>query len=308
MKQIVSGALKTAFAALATVGLFTTMMLARLSIRTVAATKPAHVLPAQMSLADHYLDIMKRHLTRSDYDASNESRIPVPVRHFLSARGLRLSQLAPDSQDEGTAWPETAETMIGIKRLDNLQYCIRDVLARKVPGDLIECGAWRGGATIFMRAALFAYNDPGRRVWVADSFEGLPAPDPATYPADLHDEHFKQGDQLAVGVDTVRLNFARYGLLDDRVKFLVGWFKNTLPQSLIERLAVLRIDADMYEGTIQALESLYSKVSPGGYVIIDDYGAMESCQAAVNEFRQREGITTPLQKIDWTGVYWQKFE
>jgi len=306
MKQILSGTLKIAIAVLATVGLLTMVVLAKLSIPTVAAAKPAHVLPAQTSLADHYLDVMKRHLTRSDYDASDESSIPVPVRRFLNARGLRLSQLAPNSQDEGTAWPETAETMIGIKRLDNIQYCVRDVLARKVPGDLIECGAWRGGATIFMRAALFAYNDPDRRVWVADSFEGLPAPDPATYPADLHDEHFKQGDQLAVGVDTVRLNFARYGLLDDRVKFLVGWFKNTLPHAPIERLAVLRVDADMYEGTIQALESLYSKVSPSGYVIIDDYGYTKSCQMAVNEFRQKKGITTPLQKIDWTGVYWQK--
>jgi O-methyltransferase len=141
---------------------------------------------------------------------------------------------------------------------------------------------------------------------VADSFQGLPAPDPGTYPADIGDEFFKHGDQLAVPVDSVRLNFARYGLMDNRVKFLVGWFKDTLSKAPIERLSILRIDADMFEGTIQALESLYSKVSPGGYIIVDDYGAVDGCRKAVDDFRQQERITAPMTKIDWTGVYWRK--
>lgn len=143
---------------------------------------------------------------------------------------------------------------------------------------------------------------------VADSFQRLPAPSPGTYPSDLGEEGFKQGDQVAIPVDRVRLNFARYGLLDNRVKFLVGWFKDTLPQAPIERLSILRIDADMYEGTIQSLESLNSKVSPGGYVIVDDYGAIQSCRKAVDDFRQHQRIAAPLKEIDWTGVYWQKDE
>jgi O-methyltransferase len=308
MKRLITFSIEALLAALAVFGLLTTVLITRLSVHTVAATKPTHVLRADTSLAEHYLDVMKRHLTRSDYNASTEEEIPVPIRKFLKARGLRLSQLAQDSQEEGSAWPESAETMIGMKRLDNLQYCIQDVLARNVPGDLIECGAWRGGATIFMRAALLAYNDPARRVWVADSFQGLPAPNPAAYPVDLGEELFTHGDQLAIPVDTVRLNFARYGLLDNRVKFLVGWFKDTLPQAPIERLSVLRIDADMYEGTIQSLEALYSKVSPGGYVIVDDYGGLPRCRKAVDDFRQQQRITEPLKKIDWTGVYWRKPE
>jgi O-methyltransferase len=250
---------------------------------------------------------MKRHLTRSDFRSTTMQGVPEDLRRFLGDRGIELARYAPNSEDEGTAWPEFAETMIGMKRLDNLHFCIRDALARKVPGDLIECGAWRGGATIFMRAALLAYGDQDRRVWVADSFEGLPAPNPKMYPADVGDELFKR-DQLAVPADAVRLNFARYGLLDDRVKFLVGWFKDTLPGAPIERLAVLRVDADMYEGTFQALDILHAKVSPGGYVIIDDYGALQSCRKAVDDFRRQHGITAPIQKVDWTGVYWQKPE
>jgi O-methyltransferase len=292
---------------LALLGFVVTMLVTRLSDRNVSDTRPAHVLRADASLADHYLDVIKRHLTRSDYAVSTEQGVPKAVRQFLNVRGLRLSQgISLENQEDGSAAsPESAETMIGMKRLDNLHNCIRDVLTRNVPGDLIECGAWCGGATIFMRAALFAYNDPERRVWVADSFQGLPPPSPGKYPADLGDEFFKD-QQLAIPVNTVRLNFAQYGLLDDRVKFLVGWFKDTLPQAPIERLSILRVDADMYEGTIQSLESLYSKVSPSGYIIVDDYGSVSGCRRAVDDFRQQQHITAPLKKIDWSGVYWQK--
>jgi O-methyltransferase len=293
---------------LALVGFITATLVTRLTDRNVSDARPAHTLRADASLAEHYLDAIKRHLTRSDYEVSTEQGVPKPVRQFLKVRGLRLAQeISQDSQEDGSAAsPEAAETMIGLKRLDNLHYCIRDVLTHNVPGDLIECGAWRGGATIFMRAALLAYNDPERRVWVADSFQGLPPPNPAKYPADLGDEFYKDAEHLAVGVDTVRLNFAQYGLLDNRVKFLVGWFKDTLPKAPIDRLSILRVDADMYEGTIQALEALYPKVSPGGYIIVDDYGAVIGCRKAVEDFRQQQHITVPLTKIDWTGVFWQK--
>jgi len=306
VKRAIKLSIQIVLAALAAIGLLSMTLIAKLSVHTVAAAKPPHTLRADASLAEHYLDVMKRHLTRSDYNDSNEQQVPVPVRQYLHARGLKLSQAVPDAQEDGRSWPESAETMIGLKRLDNLHACIRDVLEHGVPGDLIECGAWRGGATIFMRAALLAYGDSGRRVWVADSFEGLPAPNLAQYPADIDSELFKNGDQLAVGVNTVKLNFARYGLLDDRVKFLVGWFKDTLPKAPIDRLAVLRVDADMYEGTIQSLEALYSKVSPGGFVIIDDYGYDKGCRKAVDDFRQKQGITEPLETIDWTGAYWRK--
>jgi O-methyltransferase len=305
VKRLIVLSIQAVLVVLATIGLATTLLVGKLSVHAVSATKPAHVLKADTSLAEHYLDVMKRHLTRSDTTSLTDQNVATPVQNFLRARGLKLAQMAPDSQEDGSAWPESAETMIGLKRLDNLHRCIQDVLAQNVPGDLIECGAWRGGATIFMRAALFAYNDPSRRVWVADSFQGLPAPTPGTYPADLGDEFHKFGE-LAVPVDAVRMNFARYGLLDDRVKFLVGWFKDTLAKAPIERLAVLRVDADMYEGTIQSLEALYSKVSPGGYIIIDDYGAVQGCRKAVDTFRREQHISEPLQKIDWTGVYWQK--
>lgn len=236
-------------------------------------------------------------------------RAPIPIVQGL-LRPLHLEvvrQVRFDSstRGEGRDWPAQAETMIGRKRMDQLRACIEDVLLRDVPGDFIECGVWRGGATIFMRAMLKAYGDAERRVWVADSFQGLPAPDARNFPADSGDQHHRY-EQLAIGLEQVKANFKRYGLLDEQVRFLPGWFKDTLPSAPIDKLAVLRADGDMYESTIQILENLYPKLSVGGYCIIDDYGAVPGCREATEDYRRQHGITEPLQRIDWTGMYWQR--
>jgi hypothetical protein len=208
-----------------------------------------------------------------------------------------------EARAAGRDWPSTAESMIGLFRMDNLHACVLAVLQDGVPGDLMEVGVWRGGATIFMRAALDVLGVRDRRVWAADSFEGLPPPS-AAFPADRGDSHWTYPD-LAVSLDTVQHNFARYGLSQDAVVFVPGWFQDTLPSLTVERLAILRLDADMYESTKVALHSLYPKVSKKGYVIVDDYGALAPCRLAVDEFRQDMGIADPLVTIDWTGVMWK---
>ncbi len=218
---------------------------------------------------------------------------------------VRRAPLDPNARAEGRDWPADAETMIGTRRLDNIQFCVADVLRQNVPGDLIETGVWRGGATILMRAVLKAYGDTDRSVWVADSFQGLPKPDARHTPADTGDTHFAF-DYLAVSADDVKANFARYGLLDNQVHFLVGWFRDTLPHAPIERLSVLRLDGDMYESTMDALQALYPKLSVGGYVIVDDYGNLSPCKAAVDAYRAEHGITEPIERVDWTGVFWQR--
>jgi O-methyltransferase len=211
----------------------------------------------------------------------------------------------PEARRDGRDWPAEGETMIGLVRLDNLEECVHRVLADGVAGDLVEAGVWRGGAAIFMRALLEVYGDDNRLVWIADSFVGLPPPDPTGYPADESDSHW-QFSVLAVSEDEVRTNFARYGLLDERVRFLAGWFRDTLPNAPIGPIAVLRIDADMYESTIVTLRSLYDRVTPGGFVIVDDYGSTPNCRVAVDDFRREAAITEPLVFVDWTGVCWRK--
>jgi hypothetical protein len=156
-----------------------------------------------------------------------------------------------------------------------------------------------------MRGILAAHGVRDRRVWVADSFRGLPVPDAANFPQDVP-EDLSSFEELAVSQEQVRSNFARYGLLDDQVRFLEGWFKDTLPTAPVDALAVLRLDGDYYESTIQILESLYHKVSPGGFVIVDDYGCIEACRQAVTDFRAANGIEDEIVPVDWTGVYWRR--
>jgi O-methyltransferase len=265
------------------------------------------------SSSEMYLSLLKNCLTRSIFGEGYEIVEPrygsakrfifEPTRRLLAAADLMLVRRVPfDAQRraEGMDWPAEAETMIGSHRLDHLQDCVLDVLQRDVPGDLIETGAWRGGATIFMRAALEAYGDVERTVWVADSFAGLPRPDEST--PDQGDIHWTR-PQLQVSLDQVKNNFARYGLLDERVKFLVGWFKDTLPRAPIDRLSILRMDGDMYSSTMDALDNLYSKLSVGGYVIVDDY-SLPGCRAAVEEFRARHNIAEPMQPVGSVAVSW----
>lgn len=258
-------------------------------------------------MADRYLDLLSLCLTRS----MDEPLGRVPHNETTPWKRLRTAayETANDMLGKaGLALAETnmgqRETMISREALENIRSCIETAVNGHIPGDFIECGVWRGGASIFARACLEIYDrDRERRVWCADSFEGLPKPD-SRYAADATDVHWKQGLSVG-GVDTVKTNFAKYGFCD-RVEYLVGWFKDTLPTAPIEKLAVMRLDGDMYESTWQCLEALYPKLSPGGFCIVDDYVCVPGCKQAVDDYRARHGIEEPMVKVDWTVHFWRK--
>ena len=197
---------------------------------------------------------------------------------------------------------EGAYTMIGYKRLCNIEDLILDVVERGVPGDVIETGVWKGGAVIWMKYLLDKLGS-NKKVYVADSFEGLPSPDGERYPLDAGWD-YSTLSHLSISEEQVRKNFDKFGLLDDRVIFVKGWFKDTLP-SLPGPFCIIRLDGDMYESTINALDALYGKLSPGGYCIIDDWCLIPANTAAI-DYRSRNGITDPVIDIDWSGSYWQK--
>jgi hypothetical protein len=256
---------------------------------------------------------MKKSLAGLLYDeqgrevAPRNSLVRAATR-LLGKFGLQLFRRPlhdPQAREEGRDWPSQAHTMIGLKRLDNLQTCIEDTLAGNIPGDLIETGVWRGGASIFMRAVLKAHNIANRTVWVADSFQGLPPPQENKYPQDKGDTHHLFHG-LAVSLEEVNGNFDRYGLLDEQVRFLPGWFRDTLPTTSGETWSVVRLDGDMYESTMDGLTHLYPNLSVGGYLIVDDYGAVDACRQAVDDFRRAQGITEEIQTVDWTGVFWRR--
>lgn len=235
-----------------------------------------------------YLDLMQRILINTIYEDPS----------------LSLHKPEDNPRELGLDWPSQAHSMIGRARMGNLRTLCEDVLARRVPGDFIETGVWRGGSCIFMRALLKAHGVTDRLVWVADSFQGLPPPDPGRYPADAG-AIFHQCDVLSVPLEQVQANFAKYDLLDSQVRFLKGWFKDTLPGAPISRLAILRLDGDMYESTMDCLKALYHKLSPGGYVIVDDH-SIDSCRAAIDDFRSSRRISDGIVDIDGTGAYWRK--
>jgi hypothetical protein len=209
-----------------------------------------------------------------------------------------------DFREQGWDWPSKAPSMIGAKRMDNVRSECERVLQAGVPGDFMETGVWRGGACIMMRAVLRAYGVTDRRVIAADSFAGFPAP---AAEADAGFQ-FHGNEAFAVPLEEVKGAFARYGLLDAQVVFLEGLFRDTLPGAPVERLAVLRLDGDMYESTMDGLVNLYSKLSPGGTLIADDYYLFEAHRRAVDEFRAAHGITDPIVQIDHFGAFWIKVQ
>lgn len=231
-----------------------------------------------------------------------------PIDKLLRTRNFALCKLkyvTEYNRLNGYDWPANADTMIGLNRLNNIELCIHSIINEKIPGDFIETGVWRGGSTILMRAILKELNIRERKVWVADSFQGLPKPDSSNYYADKNNKLFQQ-KIFRVKSEEVKNNFRKYDLLDEQVVFLEGWFKDTLPKAPINKLALLRLDGDMYESTIQALNNLYPKLSSGGYVIIDDYNAFDNCKQAVVDYRNEHKIQDMIIEIDKEAVYWRK--
>ncbi len=274
---------------------------------------------ADRAAATLYLDLLQGALTRSLFDenlvpvdpggTSLKARVAAAMRRALEPRGLVLARRI-DSREAFLDSPpiqqiRTAETLIGPVGLAHLRSCIEDVLDAGVEGDFIETGVWRGGAAIFMRGALAAYGDEERVVWAADSFAGLPHPAATLYPQDEGDDSWVEESWFEIPLETVKRNFERYGLLDERVRFLVGWFHETLPEAPIERLSLIRLDGDMYGSTMEALRFLYPKLSPGGYVIVDDYW-LPNCRAAVEDYRAEQGITEEPVWVDRSIAYWQR--
>ncbi|CAF3284966.1 unnamed protein product [Rotaria socialis] len=203
---------------------------------------------------------------------------------------------------KGLDWPLTGITMVGQRRLINIEWAIRFVIANGVKGDYIECGVWRSGSSVFARAVLKALNNNDRHVWLADSFQGLPK---ARTPHDT--DIWSKMEYLKVSLEEVQTNFRSFNLLDDRVHFCKGYFVDSLPRCNVSRLAVLRMDGDMYESTMDQLFNLYSKLQVGGVIIIDDY-SIEECFRAIVDFRNWHNITEEILSIsgDETGRCWIK--
>jgi O-methyltransferase len=208
------------------------------------------------------------------------------------------------SRNHGHDWPAYAYTMVGRKRLDHLQLCLDTIEQDGIPGDLVETGIWRGGVCIFMTGYLKIHGVGNRTVWGLDSFEGLPKPNAEDFPADKGDKHYTHRE-LRVDLESVRENIRVFGLLDDKIRLVKGFFSQTIPKLPVQKIAILRLDGDMYESTMVVLNNLYSKVAPGGFIVIDDY-SLKNCRMAIDDFMRMNEIVEPVSAIDEYSAYWRK--
>jgi O-methyltransferase len=247
---------------------------------------------AAASARDLYVDL----LVRAVVDAIYGEPMPGP---WWPGNKFDRGERTP-----GTLGPTTAHTMVGVDRLRNVRDLVQAALDENIPGDFIETGVWRGGCCILMRGMLAANGVRGRKVYVADSFAGVPPPKPDLYPVD-RDSRLHLHRELAVPLAVVKANFDRYGLLDEQVVFVEGAFCDTLPSLDCDRFALIRLDGDLYESTYVALDHLHPKVSPGGFVIIDDFGVVPECRQAVLDYRARNKIEAAMHTVDRSGIWWR---
>lgn len=261
---------------------------------------------------DLYLDLLKKALMATLYEEGRWTVLGTGKTWFrrMIATALRKRSVLlissrefdPKRRANGNDWPIIGFTMVGDKRLDNIRHCIETVIADKVDGDFVECGVWRGGASIYAKAVL-NLKGSDKKVWLADSFEGMPK---LVMAEDKADADFSDHDYLAVSEETVLGNFKKFGVLDDKVRTIKGWFSESLPGAAVEKISILRLDGDHYSSTMDCLNALYGKISDGGFVIVDDYNAFVGCKKAITEFRQTHNIVAPLLEIDPSAVYWRK--
>ena len=280
-----------------------------------------------MDAASRYIDLLRLSVGEALHPAqsalvttgserpSRGARVASWLRYggqrLLSLKGYELARridIPPSFVTDGrydNGVPFSGETMIGLKRLDNVRRCVERIIEDEVPGDLIETGVWRGGCAIFMRGILAAHGVGDKKVWLADSFSGVPEPDAARYPLDeFSDLHNQVG--LAVSREDVEANFQRYGLLDNQVCFIEGWFEQTLPTLAGHSWSLIRLDGDLYQSTMEGLENLYPGLSLGGYCIVDDYGTYPACRQAVEDFREKHKIDEEIVDIDGYGAFWKR--
>ena len=261
--------------------------------RAARAARAVGPRPEREALRQAYLELLK--LCLCDLGGTSTVSVGKWQDGSVTSRELRGENLR--LRAAGMDWPLQGLTMVGLNRLDDLQMCVEAVVRDEVAGDLIEAGAWRGGASILMRATLDSLGVDDRTVHVADSFQGFPLAD--------DQGHLNVSDFLAVPLEEVQANFARFGL-DHGVEFVPGFFEETLAGLSGSHWSLVRLDGDTYEATWLTLTSLYPGLSTGGYVIVDDYRAMPECGRAVDDFRRLHDITEPLEEVDWTCLRWRR--
>ena len=202
-------------------------------------------------------------------------------------------------------------TMTTVERMYAVHQAAGHVARAGIAGDYVECGVWRGGSSMMAALTFKQAGDRERTMWLYDTFEGMPEPTLEDAPnaiegADVHDEWARNeaadhNDWCYAPLDEVRANMRSVGVDGDRLQLVKGKVEETIPATIPERIALLRLDTDWYESTKHELDHLYPLLSPGGVLIIDDYGHWPGARQAVDEYLAEHGIHLLLGRIDYSG-------
>jgi hypothetical protein len=240
-------------------------------------------------LRNSYIDLMKRAITNYAYLGGD-----VQFENFrcVNHYDLQESRWKVDPLSRPL-------TLLTLGQLELLQNAVLAIEERKVPGDYIEAGVWRGGVIVFLRALIGAYGITGRRVYAADSFAGIPP-----NVGERSDPVDTWKDRWSASLGEVKLNIARFGLLDDLVQFTVGFFADSLKTLAGKKFALIRLDSDSYESIETSLGYLYPLLSPSGILIVDDWH-LSGCKQAVMDYRARNGIDDPI-RVHEGNAFWIK--
>ena len=190
---------------------------------------------------------------------------------------------------QGAATTEGPISQKWLSGLVHLELLVDDVIARRVEGDVIEAGCYAGGTAVLLRAAMEFEAAATRKLLLADSFEGIPQPRTALGKRIDTTASWTGEHRYVATLGQARSTLRRYGLLDERVVFVPGYFNESLPALPSERLALIHIDADAYDSVTDALVALYPRLTPGGHVVVDDF-PLPGVRAAVLEFRERHRV------------------
>lgn len=265
---------------------------------------------------------MGTHTTRRDARARMQQGVNLllgngAVRARLNEALARVNfELAPRGPQE-MAEPEFERlrercaqlTMTSRERLYAVYQAARYLAEARIEGDFVECGVWRGGSAMMAALSFAAAGDASRRLWLYDTFEGMPAPsaeDTASWEADPHEEWARNqrgpiNEWCYSPLEEVRMHMASTGVDSDRLEYVQGKVEDTLPSRAPERVALLRLDTDWYESTRHELVHLFPRVVRGGVIIVDDYGHWPGVRRAVDEYVAEHGVHLLLQRIDYAG-------
>lgn len=200
-------------------------------------------------------------------------------------------------------------TMTSPERLHALVTAVEYVIRAGIPGDIVECGVWKGGSMMAVARTLLKRGRSDRTLCLFDTFDGMPPP--ADVDRDLHgrsassllaaEERETSFVWAVASLTEVRRNLESAGYPTERIRYVQGRVEDTLPAQAPDRIALLRLDTDWYSSTRHELVHLFPRLSPGGVLIVDDYGHWQGCRRAVDEFLEERRIPMLLCRIDYTG-------